>query len=83
MTLLMALTFLVTGILCINRPERIVAWIADMLKRSGNPNEPPWMKGRGVLLFIRFIGFLALINAAMLFYLFKNTQENAIPPLGM
>jgi hypothetical protein len=73
MTLLMALLYLLAGILCIHRPGRITEWIGKALRRSGNANEPEWLKGRGVLLFIRTIGFLALVNAVMLFYTAKNS----------
>lgn len=69
MSLLMAFLFLLAGIFCINRPTRIAAWIANALKNAGNPNEPAWLKGRGILFFIRLIGFLALINAVMYLYL--------------
>jgi len=68
MTLLLALVYLSAGILCINRPGRIVEWIERALKRSGNFKEPAWLKGRGIIFFIRLIGVLALVNAVMLFY---------------
>ena len=74
MSLLMALMFLLAGILCINRPILIVKWIAAILKSAGNPNEPAWLNSRGVLFFIRLMGFLALINATMYFYLAQNSQ---------
>ena len=68
MTLLMALIYLAAGILCINRPGRIVESIGTALKRAGNFNEPAWLKARGIIVFIRLIGVMALINAVMLFY---------------
>jgi hypothetical protein len=71
MTLLTALIYLLAGILCINRPSRIVQWIGKALKRSGNFKEPEWLKGRGILFFIRLIGFLAFVNAVTLFYTAK------------
>ncbi len=78
MSLLMALMFLLAGILCINRPTLIVKWIAAMLKSGGFPGEPAWLQGRGIVFFIRLMGFLALINAVMYFYLAQNGQP-ALP----
>ena len=79
MSLLMAIVFLLAGIFCINRPTVIVKWVAALLKSAGNPEEPAWLKSRGVLFFIRLLGFLALINATMYFYLAQHPQP-AISP---
>lgn len=68
MTLLMAFVYFFAGIICIHRPAHLVAWIGNALKRTTNTNEPQWLKGRGIIFFIRLIGFLALLNAVMLFY---------------
>ena len=66
----MALAFLVAGVFCIHRPERIAAWLADAMRRAGGGQgtAPAWAQGRGTVLFIRFIGLLALLNAVMLLY---------------
>lgn len=69
MSLLMAFMFLLAGVMCINRPARIVAWLASALKNPGNPEGPVWLHGRGVIYFIRVMGFLSLINAVMYIYL--------------
>ena len=68
MTLLLALIYLAAGILCINRPSRIAEWIGKALLRSGNAGRQKWLKGRGMIFFIRLLGFLALVNAVMLLY---------------
>ena len=73
MTLLMALIYLAAGILCINRPGRIVELIGTALKRAGNFNEPAWLKARGIIVFIRLSGFLALVNAVMLLYTARHS----------
>src|SRR3569833_962808 len=70
MSTLMALAFLVAGVFCIHRPERFAAWLADAMRRAGGGQgtAPAWAQGRGTVLFIRFIGLLALLNAVMLLY---------------
>lgn len=66
----MAIAFLVAGGLCIQRPERIAQWLGDTMKGvgGGEAAEAAWLRGRGMILFIRFIGALALLNAVMLLY---------------
>jgi hypothetical protein len=68
MTLLMALVYFLAGILCIHRPALLVEWIGNALKRTGNAKAPEWLGGRGIIMFIRLIGFLAMLNAIVLFY---------------
>ena len=68
MTLLMALIYFLAGVVCIHRPAHLLRWIGGALKRSGNGKDPEWLKGRGIIFFIRLIGFFALLNAVMLFY---------------
>lgn len=68
MTLLMALIYFLAGVVCIHRPAHLLRWIGGALKRSGNDKDPEWLKGRGIIFFIRLIGFFALLNAVMLFY---------------
>lgn len=76
MPLLMGLLFLIIGIFCIQRPRFIADRIALLLKGGGN--EPPaWLLSRGMVFFIRLIGFLALVNAAMYFYMIRSA-----PALG-
>lgn len=79
MSLLLAFLYLLAGVLCINRPALIVKWIAAILKSAGNLHEPAWLHGRAVLFFIRLLGFLALINATMYFYLAKYSQPVLTP----
>ena len=67
-TLLMALIYFLAGITCIQRPARLVEWMGKTLKRGTTGAEPQWLHGRGVIFFIRLIGFFALLNAVMLFY---------------
>ena len=68
MTLLMAFIYFLAGIVCINRSARLAEWMGNALKRATGDAAPPWLKGRGVIFFIRLIGFLALLNAVALFY---------------
>ena len=79
MSLLLALMYLLAGIACINRPALIVKWVAALLKSAGIPNEPAWLQGRGVVFFIRLMGFLALINAVMYLYLAQNPPQTVTP----
>ena len=79
MSFLMALMYLLVGIFCINRPTLIVKWIAAMLKSAGLPEQPAWLNGRGVVFFIRLMGFLSLINAVMYFYLAQNPPQTLSP----
>ena len=68
MTLLMALIYLIAGVTCIHRPERLTKWMANALKRTEDGKILQWIRGRGILFFIRLIGFLAMLNSVMLFY---------------
>jgi hypothetical protein len=79
MSLLMALMYLMAGIVCINRPALIVKWLAAMLKSAGIPKQPAWLQARGLVFFIRLMGFLALINAVMYFYLAQNPPQTITP----
>ena len=67
-TLLMALIYFLAGVLCIQRPARLIEWMTNAFKRGTSGAEPQWLQGKGVIFFIRLIGFLALLNAAALFY---------------
>lgn len=71
MTLIMALAFLLAGILCVRRPEPIAQWMAEAVRRAspGNSVAANWLRGRGVIVFIRLLGLLALLNAVTLFYI--------------
>jgi hypothetical protein len=67
----MGLLFLIIGIFCIQRPRLIADRIASLFKGGGS--EPPaWLLGRGMVFFIRLIGFLALVNAVMYFYMLRT-----------
>src|SRR3569623_3381353 len=70
MSTLMALAFQVAGVFCIHRPARIAAWLAAAVRRAGGGQgtAPAWAQGRGTVLFIRFIGLLALLIAVLLMY---------------
>lgn len=75
MTLIMALAFLLAGILCVRRPEPIALWIAEAVRRAspGNAAAANWLRGRGVIVLIRLLGLLALLNAVTLFYISSQT----------
>jgi len=68
MTLLMALIYFLAGIVCIQRPAQLLTWLGNSLQRTTKAEAPAWVKGRSVLFIVRLIGFLALLNAVMLFY---------------
>jgi len=68
MTLLMALIYFLAGIICIQRPVQLLAWLGNALQRTTKAEAPAWLKGRSALFIVRLIGFLALLNAVMLFY---------------
>ncbi len=63
----MAFFFLVAGIVCIQRPRRLLAWLLAYFSRAGLFQEgpPSWTQGPGILLFIRILGFLSLLNFTM------------------
>ena len=67
-TLFMALAYFVIGAVCIQNPARLLGWVSDTLKRMGNDKVQTPLNGRGIVFFVRLIGFLALLNAGMLFY---------------
>jgi len=71
MSLLIALIFLVVGIICVNRPARIVQWISDAMRRAGHGEikGPGWLQARSVIILIRLVGILALLNAVTLIYI--------------
>src|SRR3569623_204913 len=79
MSTLMALAFLVAGVFCIHRPERIEPWHADALRSAvgAQGTAPAWALGRGTGLFIRFIGLLALRYAVMLLYVSSLSYPGA------
>jgi len=79
MSLFLVLLYLVAGSACLTRPALIIKWIATLLKSAGSPDEPAWLRGRGVVLFIRLIGFLALLNAVMYLYLGQNIPHTIAP----
>ena len=68
MTLLTALAYFFVGIICIHRTERLVEWIGSALNRISANKNRAWLQGRGVRIFFRFIGVLAMLNAIMLLY---------------
>lgn len=70
MSLLMALLFLIIGVSLIQRPQIVAGWIARLFKGG---NAPAWLYGPAVLWFIRVMGLLALVNAAMYFYIARST----------
>jgi len=67
MTLLMALIYFLAGIVCIQRPAQLLTWLGNSLQRTTKAEAPAWVKGRSVLFIVRLIGWLALLNAVMLF----------------
>jgi hypothetical protein len=75
MSSFLVLLYLVAGSACLTRPALIVKWIATLLKSAGSSGKPAWLQGRGVVLIIRLIGFLALINAVTYLYLGQNTPQ--------
>jgi len=70
-SLLMAIFFLVAGVLCINRPKQIINWSIAFFSQVSTdmPDMSRWTQSSGVIFFIRLLGFLALINASMQIYL--------------
>ena len=68
MTLLMALMYFLAGIICIQRSAQLLTWVGNALQRSTKAEAPAWLRWRSVLFIVRLIGFLALLNAVMLFY---------------
>jgi hypothetical protein len=68
MPLLMALIYFLAGIICIQRPEQLLTWLRNALQQTTKAEAPAWLKGRSALFIVRLIGFLALLNAVMLFY---------------
>jgi len=68
MTLLMALIYFLAGIVCIQRPAQLLTWLGTALQRTTKAEAPAWLKGRAAPFIVRLVGFLALLNAVMLFY---------------
>ena len=66
----MALAFMKAGILSVRRPAPIPQWKAAAERRvsPGNAAAANWLRGRGEIIFIRLMGYLALLNAVMLIY---------------
>ncbi len=64
---IMAFFFLVAGIVCIQRPRQLLAWMFAYFTRAGlfQDGPPPWAQGSGIILFIRILGFLSLLNFTM------------------
>ncbi len=73
MTLMMAVFFLWVGVRGINRPEKIQDLLSTFWKTSARGNEESPMlqiiNSGGTRVFIRLMGFLCLVNFAMLVYL--------------
>jgi hypothetical protein len=71
MYLIAAIAFFVIGGICLTKPERLVDWMKEKASRARGAKDmrPDSLKNPGLLLFIRVIGFLALINAVMMFYI--------------
>jgi hypothetical protein len=76
MPLLLALLFLIIGVFLIQRPRIAAGWIGVLFRRGGG-EAPAWVRSGGMIFFIRLMGFLALVNATMYFYLARNA-----PALG-
>lgn len=68
MSLLLAIAFFVTGAVCIQRPGHVARWLADTMRGVAGAEAAgaAWLRGRGMILFIRLVGVLALLNAVML-----------------
>ncbi|HFD92828.1 MAG TPA: hypothetical protein ENJ22_06020 [Gammaproteobacteria bacterium] len=64
---IMAFFFLLAGIVCIQRPRQLLAWLLAYFTRAGLLQEGPpgWAQGSGIILFIRILGFLSLLNFTM------------------
>ena len=67
-TLMIALIYFIAGVICVQRPARLVEWLGKAVSRTTDGGRPSWLQGRGVIYFIRFIGALALLNAVTLFF---------------
>lgn len=67
LNIIMAFFFLLAGVVCIQRPRPLLAWIFAYFARAGllQDGPPVWAQGSGIILFIRFLGFLALLNFTM------------------
>lgn len=68
MTLLVAILYFLAGFICIQYPARLIEWITGMFKKTTAAETPGWLKGRGIIFFVRLVGILALVNAVTLFY---------------
>ena len=68
MTLFIAALYFLAGVICIQRPAHLIEWLSKALKLGTETKRPAWLQGRGIILFIRLMGFLALLNAVVLFY---------------
>ena len=64
----MALLYFIAGVFCIHRAARLVEWAGNALQRTRGDKRPQWLQGRGIIVFIRLIGFVAMFNAIALFY---------------
>lgn len=70
MTLLLAIMFFVAGGICLTRPRRLVEWMTSLAARMQGKDAASFKatENQGLLLFVRVIGFLALINAVMMMF---------------
>ena len=70
MTLLLTIAFFVAGGICLTRPKRLVEWMTKLAARMQGKDASSFKftENQGLLLFVRIIGFLALINAVTLLF---------------
>jgi len=70
MTLFLAIVFFVAGGICLTRPKYLVEWMTTLAARMQGKDASSFksLETQGLLLFIRIIGFLALINAVTMLF---------------
>ncbi len=64
LSFIMAIFFLIAGIVCINKPKQLLQWVVKffMNAEDSQGEAPAWTQGYGIILFIRILGFLSLLN---------------------
>jgi hypothetical protein len=77
MTMFLAIVFFVAGGICLTRAKGIMDWMIAKAAKARGQDIPSLeaFKNPGLLLFIRVIGFLALINGLMLLFV-SSVQIN-------
>lgn len=70
MTIFMAIAFFVAGGVCLTQPRRVVGWLIAKVAKARGKNAPSLeaLQNPGLLMFVRIIGFLALINGVMMLF---------------